>query len=129
MIELAVVLPMFVLLLFGMAEASRMCMVAQLLANAAREGCRVAASKNKTQADVTARVNATLAASGMVPAKVTTTITISPARANVQSSIRGDKINVTLTVPFRDVNWLPSPFFYGGTTPVRGVAVMCSERP
>ena len=58
-----------------------------------------------------------------------TTVTISPARASLQASKRGDKITVALSVPFKSVNWLPAPFFYDKATLVRGVAVMSSERP
>lgn len=129
MVELAVILPLIVLLLFGMSEATRMCMVAQLLTNAAREGCRVAVSNTRTQSDVVSRVNATLAAAGLSTAGATTTVTISPSRPSLQASKRGDKITVTISVPFRKVNWLPNPFFYGGTTAVKGIAVMSNERP
>ncbi len=128
LVEMAVILPVFALLLLGMAEASRMCMVSQLLANAARDGCRVAVIAGKTQADVTASVKATLKASKMDPDKVTTSIAITNSRPNVQSSTRNDRITVTLSVPFKDVNWLPTPFFYSGAAPISAAAVMRSER-
>jgi Flp pilus assembly protein TadG len=121
---MAVLLPVFMLLVLAMLEAARMCMVAQLLTNAAREGCRVAASNGKTNSDVTTRVNATLTAAGITPSLVTTTL--SPS--DVTTATSSQTITVTLSVSFSKVNWLPSPFFYKSTT-MTSQAVMLSQRP
>jgi hypothetical protein len=107
-----------------MLEAARMCMVAQLLANAAREGCRVAASNGKTTADVTTRVNATLTAAGITPSLVTTTLN----PTDVTTATSSQTITLTLSVSFDKVNWLPTPFFYKSTT-MTSRAVMLSQRP
>ncbi len=54
--EFAVVLPLLVLMLFGIVEFGWLFMIRQTLVNAAREGCRVAILKTATSDDVAARV-------------------------------------------------------------------------
>ena len=128
MVELATILPIFVLLGFATIEASRMCMVAQLLANAARDGCRVAVLATSTTSDVTTRINATLSAAGFSSTAIASvTTTVSPS--DVTTTTSGTQITVSLSVPFGSVNWLSTPFFYSSTTKITGVAVMCSQRP
>ncbi|MDB5350327.1 MAG: TadE family protein [Planctomycetota bacterium] len=124
LVEMAVVLPVFALLVFGVLEASRLCMASQLLTNTARDGCRVAVSRGKYSSDVTTRVNAALDASGITHSNVT--VAVSPSA--IENTKLGDQITVTITVSFSRVNWLPSPFFFKTTT-VSGRAVMSSERP
>lgn len=124
-VELAILLPVFVVLVFSQIEASRLSMVAQILTVAAREGCRVAVINGKTQSDVTSRVNALLASAGLngvtmtqVPTDCTT----------VRASGNPNTIQITLSVPFSSVCWpAPSRYFRGAT--IRGTATMSSERP
>lgn len=128
MVELASILPVLSLLAFATIEASRMCMVAQIMANAARDGCRVAVVASSANSDVTTRVNAALEAAGFSPSAIAAvTTTISPS--DVTTATSGSSITVTLSVPFGGVNWLPAPFFYSATTQVTGGAVMRSQRP
>ncbi len=122
-VEMAFLLPVFATLVFAMLEATRMCMVAHLLTNAAREGCRVAVSNGKKWTDVTARVTATLQVSHL-----DSVVTITPTSSAVENTRLGDPISVTLSVPFSQVSWLSSPFFYRSTT-ISATAWMSSERP
>ena len=111
-VEFAVVSPVFFLLVFGMIEYGRMVMVQQLLTNAAREGARVGVLDNSTATEVRTAVKTYLTA-----AKITLTddkITCSPA--NPSSATYGQPVTVTVTVPFSQVSWLPSPMFLSGTT-------------
>ena len=121
-VEMAVVLPLFILLVFGLIEASRLGMVAQLITNAAREGCRVAVINQTTQAAVQARVEAVLAGSGISVG------TVNPSPSNWATSSKGTAITVSLSVPFSQVSWLSTPMFLGNTT-VSASATMSSERP
>jgi Flp pilus assembly protein TadG len=72
-VEMAVVAPVFVALLMGVFESSRLGMVAQLLTSAAREGCRVAVLPGSTQSDVQTRIAAFLNGSGITVGTVTPT--------------------------------------------------------
>lgn len=110
MVELAVVSPVFVLLIFGMIEYGRMVMVQQILTNAAREGARVGILDNSTQGTVTTAANQYLAPANIQGA----TISVSPNPPSAATN--GNPVAVTISVPFTRVSWLPSPLFLGGTT-------------
>jgi Flp pilus assembly protein TadG len=122
---MALVSPLFVMLIFGMIEASRLGMVCQLLTTAAREGCRVAVINGMEQPDVQNRINAVLAGSGISVGTVTPTCTPPYAWDSAPS---GTAITVSLSVPYSQVSWLPTPMFLKGAT-VSAAATMSSERP
>jgi Flp pilus assembly protein TadG len=122
LVELALVLSAFFILVLGMIEMSRLGMVAQLLSDAARESCRLAVLNGKSQTNVTGMAQ-TLLNSGRIQ---TYTLTTTPT--DVTTSHYGDQVTVTITANFNDVSWLPTPRFLG-TAPVRASATMSSERP
>ena len=119
MAEMALVLSLLLTLVLGVIDATRLCMVTQLLTNAARAGCRVAARNGSTPADVTFIVNTALSGSGISPS-----LELNPS--SIQTTQLGDQITLTLSVDYRTVSWLPTPFLYGSTT-VTASAVMSSE--
>jgi Flp pilus assembly protein TadG len=109
-VEFAIVAPVFLLLVFGMIEYGRMVMVQQIITNASREGARTAVLDGATTASVQSAVNSYLASGSISGA----TVTVSP---NPPSSAQyGDPVTVTVSVPFSQVSWLPSPMYLGGTT-------------
>jgi Flp pilus assembly protein TadG len=122
---MAFIAPVFLALVLGIIESSRLGMVTQLLTTAAREGCRVAVINGKTQADVQSRVDAVLTGSGISVGTVTPTC---PAPYSWDSSPGGTPITVSLSVPYSQVSWLPHPFFLTSAT-ISCSATMSSERP
>jgi Flp pilus assembly protein TadG len=122
-VEMAIVAPVFVALMMGQIEASRLGMVAQLLTTAAREGCRVAVIPGHTQSDVQDRINAVLNGSGIPVGTITPTCT-SPYTWD--SAPKGTPITVSLSVPYSKVSWLSTPF-YLKTANVTASATMSSE--
>src|SRR4051812_21158981 len=123
-VEMAFVAPVFLMLIMGTIESSRLGMVAQLLTTAAREGCRVAVLAGATQADVQSRVDAVLVGSGVSVGTVTPTCTGSDSWNNSRS---GTAITVNLSVPYSKVSWLPTSFFFRDAVISSG-ATMSSER-
>lgn len=121
MVEMAAVLPLLLMMVFGMIESARLASVAQLVQNAAREGCRVAAMPGKTQADVQSRVQAVLNGSGVSIASVV------PSPSGWATSARGTAIKLALSVPYSQVGWLGTASMFKDAT-VRAEAIMCSER-
>lgn len=109
-VEFAVVSPVFFLLVFGMIEYGRMVMVQQMLTNAAREGARVGVLDNSTASDVSTAVQNYLTAANIT----SPTITCNPSSPS--SAGYGQPVTVTVSVPFSQVSWLPSPMFLGGKT-------------
>jgi Flp pilus assembly protein TadG len=122
---MALVAPVLVALLLGMIEAARVGMAYQLLTTAAREGCRVAVINGSAQADVQNRVNAVLAGSAITPATFTISCT---GNTTWDNAPLGTPITVSLSVPYSQVSWLGTPFFFNGAT-VTASATLSSENP
>lgn len=127
MVEAAIILPVFILLVFGLIEASRLAMVATILTDAAREGCRVAVIDGNTNSDVTTRINQILTSSNINSSYVTMTQTPSDC-TTVSSSSNPNTIQVNLSVPYKNVSWLGTPYLFQNAT-VTASATMSSERP
>jgi Flp pilus assembly protein TadG len=97
------------MLIFGCIEFGRALMVQQILTNASRVGARAAITLNASEAAVTAA--ATNYATNTSVTGVT--VAVSPT---LSSTIPGDMVSVTVSVPFSSISWLPAPWFMGGTT-------------
>jgi Flp pilus assembly protein TadG len=110
-VELALVAPIFLLVVIGLIEFGRAMMVQQLLTNASREGARVAGRDSVTSAsEVQSAVDHYLYGSRVSGA----TTTVSP---NSLSALpHGDPVTVTVRVPYSRVSWMPSSWFLGGRT-------------
>ena len=124
-VEMAFVAPLFLTLVMGMIESSRLGMVAQLLTTAAREGCRVSVLNGMTQTDVQNRVTAVLSGSGISVG------TVAPTCASPYtwtSAPNGTAITVSLSVAYSQVSWLKISWFFKGAT-ISASATMSSERP
>ena len=113
-VELAVVLPLLLTLVFGIIEFGWVFMVRETLTNASREGCRVAVLQGSTEQNIRDQV-----ATSMNPAGLTTyTVQITrslPGNANEK---------VTVLIPYADVSLLggyfgPTDFNLGATTVMR----------
>jgi Flp pilus assembly protein TadG len=122
---MAFIAPVFLALVLGIIESSRLGMVAQLLTTAAREGCRVAVVNGMSETDVQNRINGMLSGSGISVGTVTPTC---PSPYSWDSAPSGTPITVSLSVPYSQVSWLPSPFFFK-TAVISASATMSCERP
>jgi Flp pilus assembly protein TadG len=122
-VEFAIVAPVFFILVFGMIEYGRLVMVQQILTNASREGARFA---------VVQSTNDTTAVQGVVTDYLTSasiggspTVTVDwPASGGSSSS---EPVTVTVSIPFGQVSWLPSPMFVSSTMPLTAASVMRRE--
>jgi Flp pilus assembly protein TadG len=109
-VEFAVVAPIFFLMVFGMIEFGRMVMVQQIITNASREGARVAVLDGTTASAVSTQVQNYLTGSAVSGA----TVTINPTDPSTAGY--GAPVTVTVSVPFSQVSWLPTPIFITGKT-------------
>ena len=121
-VEFAVVAPILILLIMGMIECGRMIMVQQILTNASREGARRAVLEAADVGEVNSVVNEYLASTSVTGASVT----IDPTSLSTLGF--GDRVTVTISVPFDDVSWLPVPKFFGENE-LSATTVMNAERP
>jgi len=121
LVEFALVLPVFLLLIFGGLEMGRAVMVKHVLEEAARAGCRVASMQGATTNDVTSVVDQALEKAGLAGYQIA--VSPSPPR----SAEHLDPVSVTITVPHSEVAWLPSPRFMGNKS-LAGVCIMPAVR-
>jgi Flp pilus assembly protein TadG len=117
-----VVAPVLILLLLGMIECGRMIMVQQSLTTAAREGARTAIVEGNSTATAKAVVESFLAGVGVTGSQVTVTPN------STASVLHGQPITVSVSVPFKEVSWLPNPLFLGNKT-LSSTASMRRETP
>ncbi|MGI8978939.1 MAG: TadE/TadG family type IV pilus assembly protein [Pirellulaceae bacterium] len=108
-VEFAVVAPLFFLLVFGMVEFGRMVMIQQVITNASREGARKAVLDGATSSDVKSSVVTYMSNGGVTIA--TSNVIVNPTDPSTAAA--GSPVTVTVSVPFSEVSWLPSPMFLG----------------
>jgi Flp pilus assembly protein TadG len=115
-VEMAGVLPLFLLVVLGIVEFGRGTMVKQLLANSARLGARRSIIEGRTNSEIEALVIA--ACHNTISATATPSVTISingVANANLTAATEGDLCEVSVSVPFSQVSLLPTPKWIGMT--------------
>jgi len=113
-VELAVVLPLLLTLVFGIIEFGWVFMVRETLTNASREGCRVAVLQGSSLMDITTQVNASMTPTGLTG--WSTQIT--------RSSSGNPNETVKVSIPYARVSLLggyfgPTNFNLAATTVMR----------
>jgi Flp pilus assembly protein TadG len=111
-VEFALVAPVFFGFTLGMLEIGRGVMVQQILTSASREGCRQAVLDGATTSAVNSFITSYLSAASVPSGGAN--ITISPSLPTA-SGYTGT-VTVTVSIPFNQVNWGPTPIFLGGKT-------------
>ncbi len=116
-VELAITLPVFVLILFGTIETTTMIFLQQSLEICAFQGARVAMIPSSDSTKVNTACDTILSDRKVNSA----TVTITPT--DFQAQPYGTTIRVRVTAPCNS-NSPFSPWFYGGKTLTGEVAVM-----
>ena len=122
-VEFALVAPLLFTLIFAAIDCGRAMMGLDLVANAARDGCRTGALSNGTNTSVISAANAQMNAAGLTGATPTVTITVNGNSVDCSTANQGDQIMVTVSVPANSVSWLPTSWYFGGTTLTRSVVM------
>ena len=104
-VELAVVLPLLLTIVFGIIEFGWIFMVRETLTNASREGCRVAALQGSNEQDVRDQVAASMAGAGLTNYTVEIT----------DSTPSNPTETVKVKIPYAQVSLLKG-YFFGGST-------------
>jgi Flp pilus assembly protein TadG len=140
-VELALLLPLFLVLIAGMWEVARLAEVQQVLTNAAREGGRQASTGKLTNSQVQ-QVVLTYIQNGLNDSDNSgntgrqrtqnSVITVqnmtssdssgSPPRTDATGAMQFDQFQITVTVPFRDVRWVSLGLITNSSTLVTGQA-------
>lgn len=120
MVEVALVLPIFLLVVFGIIEFGRALMVGQLITNGARFGARQAIVDGSTNTEVEDGVKNFVASTvGVDPASVTVVIAVTPAPTNpdpaddLALTQANDLCDITVQVNYDDVSYIAGRFLKG----------------
>jgi Flp pilus assembly protein TadG len=127
-VEAAFVLTLLTILLLGTWEGSRLIEVEQILSNSAREGARQAASGQLTAAQVQQVVTNYLQDAGLPIADVVVTVTdVTNPGTDPTAATELDNLNVTVTIPFKDVRWTSAVLVTNASTTLSAQANWFSE--
>jgi Flp pilus assembly protein TadG len=125
-VEFAVVLPLLLLVLAGLWEVGDMVRVQQLLSNAARVGGRQASTGLNTNAQVEQSVIQYLQNAGLPTSNVVVSVVDVTSGGDVSNAQQMDQINVTVTIPFKDVAWDALSYVVPANSQITGMATWFS---
>ena len=122
-VEFALVLPVFVLMLFAAIEFGRAFYDLHLLTDAARAGARVGSLPERVESDVQSTVNDFIGSVGL-SGGCTTTVAVKDAAGatrtgGLTNAVEGDRVYVTVAYSFHVLSGSVLPGFTG-TVPLRG---------
>lgn len=131
-VEMAIVLPVFMMVVMGIIEFGRGMMVGQLVTNAARYGARLAAVDGSTNASVKKDVEDFLVeAVGIAATDATVTITVTAAPGNadplndLMKAQPKDLVKVHVLIPYDKVGYVGGKWLNG--TQLTGQCTMRHE--
>ncbi len=118
--ELAVVAPVFFVLVMGIFEFGRACMVVELLTEAARRGCRAAIIENTSTATVQSAATDYLTSVGISSENVNVYVNdqLIGSSTDIASYPAYTEMTISVSVPVANVTWVPPWFLSGNLTGV-----------
>lgn len=129
-VELAVSLPLLLILLLGVWEIARYVEVQQVLNNAAREAGRQAAGGGKNADQVRQAIIVFLQSAGLNPADSEVSITnlTNPGNQDPSQANNLDALQIQLSLPYRNVSLSLTSMFVPQDARIRASAVWRSLR-
>jgi len=129
-VEMAVVLPVFMMIVMGIIEFGRGMMVGQLVTNSARHGARLAAVDGSTNTEVENAVEQFLIDSvGVSPGDAVITVEVEPGTGNpdpldnLAVALPKDLVTVIVDVPYDKVGYVAGQWLAG-----RNLSGRCTMR-
>jgi Flp pilus assembly protein TadG len=128
-VELALMMPILMLMLLGMIEVGMLVNARQLLGNAAREGGRQASTAHLTVTEVEQVVRDYLRNAGLRTSNVSVAVRnlTSPA-SGTKGALQFDRLEVVVTVPFEDIRLLDAHIATTPSTTISGRALWLSMK-
>ena len=105
-VEMAIVLPLLLVLILGTIEYGWMFLHAQQVTNAARQGARTAVLPYSTNTTVETAVGSLMTAAGMGDSGYTLTLT----PEDIGDVVPHQNVNVEVTVPYANITLIGVPF-------------------
>jgi Flp pilus assembly protein TadG len=135
-VECALILPFLMLVVLGIIECGQVMTAQEVITNSAREGARLASLGGSTIGtststganEVNYRVRGYLDSGGVASSAATISVTdLDGAVSDLPQSNTGDRIQVSVSVPFNRIAW-STPWFFGGAT-LSNSSIMRKESP
>ena len=135
-VECALVLPFLMLVVLGIIECGQVMTAQEVITNSAREGARLASLGGSTIGtststganEVNNRVRGYLDSGGVASSTATISVTdLDATITDLPQSNTGDRIQVSVSVPFSRIAW-STPWFFGGAT-LSNTSIMRKESP
>jgi Flp pilus assembly protein TadG len=123
---MALITPVLLILIFGIMQVGYAFMVQHALQDVARQGCRMASLRTRSQGTVTTAIQSQLQAVGISPAKTTRTILVNDNSQDLATANAGDEVSVKVAMNLADVVLFPG-FFSNFTGTVQGSVTMRCE--
>ena len=123
-VEAAIIFPLLLLITLGIIEYSWLFLKAQQVTNATRQGARVAIRTDATNAEVLDAIDWMMTTAGMAASGYT--VGLDPP--DVSSRLRGETLDVQITVPCASIALIDVPFLPTPTS-LRAVVTMAKEGP
>jgi Flp pilus assembly protein TadG len=132
-VELALLMPVLLILLLGCWEVGRMVQINQILNNAAREGARVASTGLNTYSDVNTVVNNYLTTAGIsnvnkLQVQVVNVTQNAGPKYDPSQAKQLDQLQVTVLLPFSNVRWNLLYLVTNANTQLTAQAIWCSNQ-
>jgi len=127
-VEMALLAPLILYLLLGLWEVGRMIEINQLLSNAAREGGRQASTGLNDSTAVQTVVTNYLKNAKLPTGNVTVTVTNQTSGADPTAATQLDQMEVKVSIPFADVQWIALSLISSPGTTLTGKATWSSLR-
>lgn len=113
-VELAFVAPVFFVIVLGLIEIGRACMVTELLTEAARRACRAGVIEHTSSTSIQSAASNFLTSMGINGESANVYVNDAPAgNTNVSAMPAYTEITVVVTVPASSVSWTPVWFVTG----------------
>jgi hypothetical protein len=132
LVEMALVLPLFLLVVLGIIEFGRAMMVGQVVTNAARHGTRLAVLDGSTNTEVESEIRLFLQeALGADPSDVSITIEVEPYPGNpdpadeLAAALPKDTCRIQVRIPYSEVGYITGNFLQ--SSQLRGSCSMRHE--
>lgn len=114
LVEFAVIAPVFFMMVLGIIEIGRACMVSELLTEAARRACRQGVIENTSSSSIQAAATNYLTSVGISGESANVYVNDTLAgNTNVSIMPAYTEITVVVTVPAANVAWAPVWFVTG----------------
>jgi Flp pilus assembly protein TadG len=115
-VEFAMTVPIVLMIFLGIVELGRVCMTGELLTEAARRACRVAAVQGTTSSQIKQAALNMLNGVGITSESVGISVNDAPLDSIDPTTMpAGTEMTVVVSVPVSKISWVPTPVYTSGT--------------